>query len=80
MANTRSASRRYHEWHVVNETPTNAVNSWGLDMSPGLACLSGAEVVGVLSRDDSVFDMGFAGVEAGVTLSGRAEDGGMIRF
>jgi len=47
-------------------------------MSPGLACLSGAEVVGVLSRDDSVFEMGFAGVEAGVTLSGRAEDGGMV--
>lgn len=47
-------------------------------MSPRLACLSGAEVVGVLSRNDSVFEMAFAGVEAGVTLRGRAEDGGMV--
>jgi len=48
-------------------------------MLPGpAACLSGADDGGVLSLDSSAFEVGFAGVEAGVTLRGSAEDGGMV--
>ena len=54
---------------------TNAVNSWGLEISPGLR--EPAEEVDVLSLVGPVMDVGLAGVEAGVTLRGSADDGGI---
>jgi len=58
-----------------NKVSTNAVNSWGLEISPGLR--GPADGVGVLSLVGPVIDVGFAGVEAGVTLRGSADDGGI---
>lgn len=52
---------------------TKAVNSCGLDISPGF---NGAMGVGVMSREGAA--CGFMGVDAGVTLSGRAEEGVMM--
>ena len=58
--------------------PTNAVNSCGLDMSEGLdipACLADVDALEAPpSREAAALD----GVDAGVTLSGRAEDDGMF--
>lgn len=64
---------RYDHWHSGHKdkrSRTNAVNSWGLEISPGLRGTAG---VGVLSLAGPLF--GLAGVGAGVTLRGRADDG-----
>jgi hypothetical protein len=52
---------------------TKAVSSWGLDISPGLVAI--ACFVGVLEPEVKGCDEVHAGIDAGVTLSGRAVDG-----
>lgn len=51
---------------------TKAVSSWGLEISEGLG--TGNWEVGVLDPMGSGVVPDLAGVEAGVTLSGRAEE------
>ena len=52
---------------------TKAVSSWGLDTSLGLAAIGC--FVGVLEPEVDGCGEALAGVDAGVTLSGRAVDG-----
>lgn len=55
---------------------TKAVSSWGLDISPGLVAM--ACFVGVFEPEADGCGEDLAGVDAGVTFSGRAVDGIMI--
>lgn len=52
---------------------TKAVSSWGLDISPGLVTM--ACFVGVFEPEADDCGEALAGVDAGVTFSGRAVDG-----